>query len=91
MTLRALYGERAEGIQSRGYHIITIQMAGDFAVDFLFRNFCMADEIPGASSEEPRGNNAIYGLGIKGVSCKLLLDEAGIGFVFIEGANDVVP
>ena len=79
--------ERAHGV---GDHVIAVEVACDFAVGFVFGDFGVTDEVPWAGGDEAEGFDAVAGVWEEDIAGELFGDEAGVGFVGIEGADDVV-
>ena len=90
VALGAMDRHGAEGVEGIGAHVIAVEVAGDLAVDFFFADFGVADEVPGAGGDEAEGGEAVFGAWEEDVAGELFLDEAGVGAVFVEGADDVV-
>ena len=90
VALRALHGETAKRADGILHHVIAIQMTGDLPIDLCFRHLGMTDVVPRSCCDEPERCDAISGSGIERITCDLLLNEAGVRLVVVEGTDDVV-
>ena len=59
VALRAVYCQRAEGVHRVRHHVIAVEVPRHLAVNFVFRHFRMADEIPRPGGDESQGLDAI--------------------------------
>ena len=90
VALGALDSEAIERLNRVHDHVVTVQVARDFAVDFRLRHLLVANQVPRAGGEEAQGLDAVTSKGKQNISRDLLLHEAPIGLVLVEGANDVI-
>ena len=60
VALRALHCCAHEGIGDRGHHVVAVQVSGNFAIDFRFRHFSMANEIPRPCREKSERLNTAW-------------------------------
>jgi hypothetical protein len=79
-----------EGVEGVGDHVVAIEVACDFSIDFGFWDFGMPDEVPWAGGDEAEGGDAVDGVREECIPGDLFLHEARVGFVVVEGADDVV-
>ena len=90
VALGAVDGDGLEGVDGVCDHVVAVEMACDFPIGFCFRNFGVSDEVPGSGGDEAEGGDAVDGVWVEGITRDLFFDEAGVGFVAIESADDVV-
>ena len=76
--------ERVHGV---GHHVVTIEVAGDLAVDLRFRHFGVADQVPRPGGDKSHCNNAVRRIGEQHISGNLLLNETPVWLVQIEQAD----
>ena len=72
VALRAVDGERAEGVDRVTHHVVAIEVARDFAVDFRLGHLGVANEIPRAGGDEAERLDAIGGVREKPLGAQLL-------------------
>ena len=90
VALRALDGEAVEGVERVGDHVVAVEVARDFAVDFRLGHFGVTDEIPRAGGDETERLDAVGRVREKLVAGDLFLHETRVGLVAVERANHVI-
>ena len=90
VALRALDRHRTKRVERVADHLIAVRMPSDFAIDLGLRHFGMPDPIPRSRRDEAQPQDAVRSARKKHIARKLLLDEACIRLVVVEGLDDVV-
>ena len=86
----ALGGRREESAGRVRHHVITVEGAGDLAVEFGLGEFGVADPVPRTGGNKALGDVAIGRRGVERVAGQLFFDKAGVGLVVVEGADHVI-
>ncbi len=86
----ALDRHAAERVERVAQHFVAVEVAGDATIDFRFRDFDVANEVPRPGGDETQSDDRVGLSGIHDISGQLLADEAGVGFVVIESADHIV-
>ncbi len=84
MTSGTLNRNTAERIERITDHVVAVEIAGNFAVDFRFRNFHMPDEIPRPRSNKTESQYSIRLTREQHIACDLFLNKSGIRLILIE-------
>ena len=90
VTARAMNRQAQEGGDGVGYHVVAVEHAGLLFINGALAQLDVADKVPRTGGNEPRGDDSFGIIGEEHVAGNLLLDEALIGLVRIERADDVV-
>src|SRR5262249_49948169 len=69
---------------------VTVEVAADLAVDAVVADVAERALVPGAGGQEAQGDGGVGVVGEEDVAGQLLLDEAGVRFVGVGGADEGV-
>ena len=86
-TVNRRTGERRH---HRRHDVIAIQVTPDLPIKCVLANVAQRTLIPRPSCQQSEGGGQLGVIGEESISCDLLLDKTGIGFVGVEGLDDVV-
>lgn len=79
-----------KGIECVCDYIVLVKVVSDFVIDFGFGNFYMFDKVLWFSGDKVEIENFVGVVWVENVVCNLFVDELVVGFVFVEGMNNIV-